>query len=279
MYDLLFRCVSETLLTIARDKRRLGADLGFLAVLHTWNQKMLHHPHLHCLVPAGGFSSDHSRWIRSRKRFFLPGPVLGKMFRGKFLAHLAAAFRRNQLRLSGQLRRLQRPDAFDRFLSSLKKLKWVVEVRPPFGGPEHVLRYLARYTHRVAISNGRLIEMQEGQVTFRWRDSADHNTQKPMTVEAVEFIRRFLLHVLPAGFVKIRHFGFLANCNRGKALKLCGALLSATEPPDLLTPRQHNAIERRCPCCNIGTLCLLGYIPAGCVNIPAAPGSNSMDSS
>jgi hypothetical protein len=278
MYDLLFRCVSETLLTIARDKRRLGADLGFLAVLHTWNQKMQHHPHLHCLVPAGGFSSDRSCWIRSRRRFFLPGPVLGKMFRGKFLAHLAAAFRRNQLRLSGQLRRLQRPDAFDRFLSSLKKLKWVVEVRPPFGGPEHVLRYLARYTHRVAISNGRLIEMQEGQVTFRWRDSADHNTQKPMTVEAVEFIRRFLLHVLPAGFVKIRHFGFLANCNRGKALKLCNALLRVVEPPDLLTPRQHNAIERKCPCCNIGTLCLLGYIPSGCL-IPAAPGSNSMDSS
>jgi Putative transposase/Transposase zinc-binding domain len=179
MYDLLFRCVSETLLTIARDKRRLGADLGFLAGLHTWNQKMQHHPHLHCLVPAGGFSPDRSCWIRSRRRFFLPGPVLGNMFRRKFLAHLAAAFRRNQLRLSGQLRCLLRPDAFDRFLSSLKKLKWVVEVRPPFGGPEHVLRYLARYTHRVAISNRRLIEMQEDQVTFRWRDSADHNPRNP----------------------------------------------------------------------------------------------------
>jgi hypothetical protein len=140
----------------------------------------------------------------------------------------------------------------------------VVEVRPPFGGPEHVLRYLARYTHRVAISNGRLIEMRDGQVTFRWRDSADHNTQKQMTLEAVEFIRRFLLHVLPAGFVKIRHFGFLANCHREEALKLCSVLLPAPPPLDLLTPRQRNAIEHRCPCCNIGTLCLLGYVPKLC---------------
>jgi len=279
MYALLFRCVSETLLTIARDKRRLGADLGFLAVLHTWNQKMLHHPHLHCLVPAGGLSPDRSSWIRSRKRFFLSGAVLGKMFRGKFLAHLAVAFRRNQLRLSGQLQLLQRPHVFDRFLRSLRKSKWVVEVRPPFSGPEHVPQYLARYTHRVAISNGRLIEMREGRVTFRWRDSADHNTQKRMTVDAIEFIRRFLLHVLPAGFVKIRHFGFLANCQRGAALKLCGALLRAPAPPNLLTPRQRNAIERRCPSCNIGTLCLLGYIPNGGVNLPAAPSSNLLDSS
>jgi hypothetical protein len=279
IYDLLFRCVSETLLTIARDKRRLGADLGFLAVLHTWNQKMLHHPHLHCLVPAGGISPDRSRWIRCRKRFFLPGPVLAKMFRGKFLALLAAAFRCNQLRLSGQLEQLRRPAAFDRFLRSLRKPKWVVEVRPPFGGPEHVLRYLARYTHRVAISNGRLIQMRDGQVTFRWRDSADHNTQKSMTLEAVEFIRRFLLHVLPAGFVKIRHFGFLANCHRGEALKLCGALLLAPPPPDLLTPRQRNAIERRCPCCNIGTLCLLGYVPKLSATSSEAPDPHPIDSS
>jgi hypothetical protein len=223
--------------------------------------------------------SETVRRIRCRKRFFLPGPVLGKMFRGKFLALLAAAFRRKQLRLSGQLQHLRRPAAFDRFLRSLRKPKWVVEVRAPFGGPEHVLRYLARYTHRVAISNGRLIEMHEGQVTFRWRDSADHNTQKPMTLEAVEFIRRFLLHVLPAGFVKIRHFGFLANCHRGEALKLCSALLPSQPPPDLLTPRQRNAIERRCPCCNIGTLCLLGYVPNLCAPSPEAPDSHTMDSS
>jgi hypothetical protein len=211
IYNLLFRCVSETLLAIARDPSRLGADLGFLAVLHTWNQRMLLHPHLHCLVPAGGVSPDRSRWVHSGKRFFLPGRVLGRLFRRKFLALLATAFRRKKLRLTGELEPLQRPAAFDRFVRSLKRPEWVVEVRAPFGGPEHVLKYLARYTHRVAISNGRLIELRDGQVTFRWRDSADHNTQKLMTIEAVEFIRRFLLHVLPAGFVKIRHFGFLAN--------------------------------------------------------------------
>jgi putative transposase/transposase-like zinc-binding protein len=279
IYDLLFRCVSETLLTIARDQRRLGVDLGFLAVLHTWNQKMLHHPHLHCLVPAGGLSPDRSRWIHCCNRFFLPGRVLGRMFRGKFLALLAACFRRKQLRLSGQLQVLQGPAVFDRFLRGLRKPNWVVEVRPPFGGPDHVLRYLARYTHRVAISNGRLIELREGQVTFRWRDSADHNTQKQMTVEAVEFIRRFLLHILPAGFVKIRHFGFLANCRRRGALELCGALLRAPPSPALLTARQRNAIERKCPCCKEGKLCLLGYIPCeGLIHLTASA-SNSVDSS
>jgi hypothetical protein len=279
IYNLLFRCVSETLLTIARDKRRLGADLGFLAVLHTWNQKMMHHPHLHCLVPAGGLAPDHSSWIRCRKRFFLPGPVLSKMFRGKFLAHLAAAFRRRKLRLSGQIQGLERPETFHRLLRTLRKPKWVVEVRPPFGGPDHVLKYLARYTHRVAISNGRLIEMSDGQVTFRWRDSADHNTQKPMILHAVEFIRRFLLHVLPGGFVKIRHFGFLANCHRTKALKLCGALLLIPPSLDTLTLRQGNSIERKCPCCGTGTLCLLGYVPAGTLINSISPASISVDSS
>jgi hypothetical protein len=279
IYNLLFRCVSETLLTIARDKRRLGADLGFLAVLHTWNQKMLHHPHLHCLVPAGGLAPDRLSWIRCRKRFFLPGPVLSKMFRGKFLAHLATAFRRRKLRLSGQIQGLQRPETFHRLLRTLRRPKWVVEVRPPFGGPDHVLKYLARYTHRVAISNGRLVEMCDGQVTFRWRDSADHNTQKAMTLNAIEFIRRFLLHVLPGGFVKIRHFGFLANCHRTKALKLCGALLLIPPPLDTLTIRQGNFIERKCPCCGTGTLCLLGYVPAGTLINSISPASVSVDSS
>jgi hypothetical protein len=266
IYNLLFRCVSETLLTIARDPSRLGAELGFLAVLHSWNQKMMIHPHLHCLVPAGGLSLDRSRWVHSRKRFFLPGPVLGCMFRAKFLALLAVAFRRKKLRLVGQLQPFKRPGAFDRFVSSLRKPKWVVEVRAPFGGPEHVLKYLARYTHRVAISNGRLLELRDGQVTFRWRDSADHNTQKLMTIDAVEFIRRFLLHVLPPGFVKIRHFGFLANGRRAKGLELSRNLLQASTYPDTLSIRQRNAIDRKCPCCGIGTLCFLGYVPAEILN-------------
>jgi hypothetical protein len=279
IYKLLFRCVSETLLTIARDQSRLGAELGFLAVLHTWNQKMLTHPHLHCLVPAGGLSPDRSRWVPSRKRFFLPGSVLGRMFRGKFLALLAAAFRRKKLQLVGELQPLQRLEAFDRLVRSLKKPKWVVEVRAPFGGPEHVLKYLARYTHRVAISNGRLMELRDGQVIFRWRDSADHNTQKVMTIDAVEFIRRFLLHVLPPGFVKIRHFGFLANGCRTQGLKLSRTLLQTAPQLDPLTTRQRNAIEHKCPCCGIGTLCFLGYVPADLLNSSTAPVSVTLDSS
>ena len=188
------------------------------------------------------------------------------MFRGKFLALLATAFRRKKLRLLGELQPLQRPGTFDRFVRSLRKPKWVVEVRAPLGGPEHVLRYLARYTHRVAISNGRLLELRGGQVTFRWRNSADHNTQKVMTIDAVEFIRRFLLHVLPTGLVKIRHFGFLANGCRADALKLCRTLLRVSQQPDPLSIPQRNAIERKCPCCGIGTLCLLGYVPAQLLN-------------
>jgi hypothetical protein len=279
IYNLLFRCVSETLLTIAREPSRLGAELGFLAVLHTWNQKMMTHPHLHCLVPAGGLALDRSSWVHSRKKFFLSGPVLGRMFRGKFLALLAGAYRRKQLRLVGDLQPLQRPGAFDRFVTGLRKQNWVVEVRAPFGGPEHVLKYLARYTHRVAISNGRLLELRDGQVTFRWRDSADHNTQKLMTIEAVEFIRRFLLHVLPPGFVKIRHFGFLANGRRAAGLKLARSLLRATPAVTLLTVQQRTAIERKCPSCGIGTLCFLGYIPAEILKPPGTPNPIQFDSS
>jgi Putative transposase len=249
-------------------------------VLHTWNQKLLFHPHIHCLVPAGGLSPDRSRWVHSRKRFFLPGAVLGRMFRGKFLAALGAAFRRKKLRLEGALQPLQRQEAFVRFLRSLRRAKWVVEVRAPFGGPEHVLKYLARYTHRVAITNGRLLELRDGQVTFRWRDSADHNRQKVMTLEAVEFIRRFLLHVLPSGFVKIRHFGFLANSRRTNALKLCRTLLLV--PPQLPVsslPRRP-APERPCPVCGLGTLCLVGDVPAALLpSYPLPRGATRLDSS
>ena len=193
IYGILFRAVSETLLTIAADPRHLGAHIDFRAVLHTWNQKMLHHPHLHCLIPAGGLSSDRSRWIHCRRRFFLPVKVLGSLFRGKFLAFLGTAYRKKQLRLLGGLAHLQDPAQFDRFLSRLRSLRWVVYAKPPFGGPEHVIKYLARYTHRVAISNGRLLEMRDSQVTFCWRDSADGNQQKHMTLDAIEFIRVRLL--------------------------------------------------------------------------------------
>jgi len=269
---MLFRAASETLITIAADPRRLGAHIGFLSVLHTWNQKLLHHPHLHCLVPAGGLSLDRSRWVRCRRRYFLPVKVLGSLFRGKFLAFLAAAHRKKRLCLTGSLAHLQDPVEFDRFLARLRSLHWVVYAKPPFGGPEHVIKYLARYTHRVAISNGRLLQMQDGQVTFRWRDSANGNQQKQMTLDAVEFIRRFLLHVLPSGFVKIRHFGFLANRNRPESLALCRSLLPLSPAPvtALLNEFQQRAVERKCPFCKIGTLHVIERIPPG-RSIPVTP--------
>jgi len=264
LYSILFRAVAETLLTIAADPRRLGADIGFLAVLHTWNQKMLHHPHLHCVVPAGGLSVDRSRWIACRRPFFLPVKVLGRMFRGKFLAYLGAAFRNHKLRFTGALAHLKKPVEFERLVRHLRGVNWVVYSKRPFGGPEHVIQYLARYTHRVAIANGRLLEMRDGQVTFRWRDSADNNTQKLMTLDAVEFTRRYLLHVLPPGFVKIRHFGFLANRNRREALRLCRSLLPAAPDPGStpLTDIRRRAVERKCPRCQIGKLHIIGWIPA-----------------
>ena len=264
-YSILFRAVSETLLTIAADPRLLGAHVGFLAVLHTWNQKMLPHPHIHCLIPAGGPSLDRSRWVRCRPRFCLPVKVLRKMFRGKFLAFLAAAFRKKKLRFFGTTAHLANPVAFDRLYRQLKSKNWVVYAKRPFGGPAHVIKYLARYTHRVAISNGRLIGMRDGQVTFRWRDSADGNQQKVMTLDAVDFIHRFLLHVLPSGFVKIRHFGFLANRNRREALRLCRSFLPVPtgQGPALLTEMQRRAIERKCPFCHTGTLHIVDRVPAG----------------
>jgi hypothetical protein len=279
IYGLLFRAVSETLLTIAADPRRLGAQIGYLAVLHTWSQKMLHHPHLHCLAPAGGLSLDRSRWIACRGRFFLPVAVLKARFRRRFLRLLAAAYRQAKLKLSGRLAYLRAAEAFDRFLRLLKTKKWVICVKRPFGSPEHVLKYLAHYTHRIAISNGRLIAVENGQVTFRWRDSADHNTQKIITLEAVEFIRRFLMHVLPAGFVKIRHCGLLANRHCQASLALCRSLLRSPQNvvPDVVTELRLRAVGRNCPVCQQGTLHIIGWFPPGAA-IPAVSPMN-MDSS
>ena len=229
-YNLLFRAASETLLEIAADPRHLGARIGLLAVLHTWSQNLGHHPHLHCLVPAGGLAPDRSRWVRSSRHFFLPVRVLSRMFRGKLLASLKQSYRHNQVCFSGTLAGLSQPRAFHSLLSALRSKEWVVYSKPPFGGPEHVLKYLARYTHRVAISNGRLLGLENGQVRFRWRDSRHNNRSSVMSLDATEFIRRFLLHVLPAGFVKIRHFGLLANRNRSQAPSPCAGAISTPSP-------------------------------------------------
>jgi hypothetical protein len=229
IYGLLLRASSETLLEVARDPRHLGAEIGFFTVLHTWNQKLGLHPHVHCVIPAGGLSLDHTHWVKSRDRFFLSIHVLRRVFRGKLVAALRQAFRDHQLVFHGNLTLLAHPRTFAAWLRPLFRKDWVVYSKPPFGGPEYVLQYLGRYTHRVAISNHRLLSLAEGKVTFRWRDSAHHNEQKLMTLSVDEFLRRFLLHLLPKGFVRIRNFGFLANRRRATLLPLCFHLLGS--PP------------------------------------------------
>jgi hypothetical protein len=231
VYDLLFRASAETLMEVARDPRHLGTEIGFFSVLHTWNQKLGLHPHVHCVIPAGGLSLDHTRWTSSHYRFFLPIKVLSRVFRGKFVAALKRAFEDGQLSFHGNLRLLAQPKTFCSWLRPLFRKDWVVYAKRPFGGPEYVLQYLGRYTHRVAISNHRLVSLTDGQVTFRWRDSAHHNEQKLLPISVDEFLRRFLLHLLPQGFVRIRNFGFLANRRRATLLPLCFQLLCAAQKP------------------------------------------------
>src|SRR2546430_15253145 len=232
VYDLLFRASAETLLEVARDPKHLGAEIGFFSVLHTWNQKLGLHPHVHCVVAAGGLSLDPPRWIRSRSHFFLPIHVLRRVFRGKFVAGLRSAFQHGQLYFSGNRSLLAQPKIFAAWLRLLFCKDWVVYSKPPFGGPEYVLQYLGRYTHRVAISNHRLVSSADQKVTFRWRDSVHNNEQKLMTLSLDEFLSRFLLHLLPEGFVRIRNFGFLANRKRATTLPLCFQLLSAAPQTD-----------------------------------------------
>ena len=211
----------------------MGADIGFLAVLHSWGQNLQHHPHLHCVVPGGGLSPEHDRWIPARDHFLLPVKVLSRVFRGKFLAFLRTAFRKGKLQFHGRLATLGREPDFDVLLNQNYGREWVVYTKPSFGGPEQVLRYLSHYTHRVAISNHRILSIADGNVTFRWKDYAYGNKKKKMTLTACEFLRRFFLHVLPQGFVRIRHFGFLANRQRKVLLKICRQLLD-TQPTECL---------------------------------------------
>jgi hypothetical protein len=230
VYDLLFHASAATLLEMAADPKHLGAEIGFLSVLHTWGQNLQHHPHIHCVIPAGGLSLDHQEWIHPRYPFFLPVKVLSRVFRGKFTAGLKCAFHQGKLVFPGTLKPLAEAKAFHAFLRPLFHHDWVVYAKRPFGGPQHVLQYLARYTHRVAISNHRIVHVADGEVTFRWKDYAHQSKQKLMTVTAEESLRRFLLHTLPRGFVRIRFCGFLANRRRGDLLPLCRELLKADPP-------------------------------------------------
>lgn len=236
VYDLLFRASAATLLEVARTPRHLGASIGFLSVLHTWGQTLLHHPHVHCVVPAGGLSPDETQWIHTRPTFFLPVKVMSRVFRGKFVAGLTDAYHAGALSFPGDLQRLAEASAFRAFLRTLYHQDWVVYAKPPFGGPVHVLHYLARYTHRVAISNHRIVTVADGQVTFRWKDYRHGSQVRLMALSADEFLRRFCLHVLPKGFVRIRFYGFLAPRRRTEDLPRCRRVLDACPRQALAAP-------------------------------------------
>jgi len=257
VYGMLFRAAAETLLQIAADRKHLGARIGFVAVLHTWGQNLHHHPHLHCVVPGGGIAPDRSRWIACRRQFLLPVKVLSRLFRTKFANYLRRAFDHAELSFHGQLQPLAQKHNFITWLNRIVQSEWVVYAKPPFGGPHQVLKYLARYTHRVAIANQRLVALQDGHVSFRWKDYTHASQPAIMTLQATEFIRRFLLHVLPRGFVKIRHFGFLANRGREDNIRLCRTLLDAQSPNvrDAAVTRQEQPNPTdRCPLCNEGRM-------------------------
>ncbi len=254
IYGILFKAAAETLLRIAADPKHLGARIGLTAVLHTWGSALTHHPHLHCIVPGGGISLDGERWISCRPGFFLSVRVLSRLFRRLFLEKLRAAHQAGRLRFFTNLVHLAERDAFAPYLAPLRKLEWVVYAKRPFAGPEAVLAYLSRYTHRVAIANSRLIAFDGRSVTFKWKDyrAKAPDCQKVMTLEADEFIRRFLIHVLPRGFHRIRHYGLFANGNRVENLARVRQLLDVEPPQDEPATKADDhpdALARPCPSC------------------------------
>jgi hypothetical protein len=255
IYSILFKTAAETLRRIAADPKHLGAEIGLLAVLHTWGQNLHHHPHVHCVVPGGGPSLDGARWVSCRPGFFLPIRVLSRLFRRLFLDALRSAFEAGELNFFGNLAGLAEPDAFAEKCSALRQIEWVVYAKPPFGGPAQVLAYLSRYTHRVAIANSRIVEITEQSVAFRWKDYRHHGKTKLMTLDAHEFIRRFLQHTLPDSFHRIRHYGFLANGHRVAKIALCRKLLTVPSPGSDGTAYAEAACSPSvspsdtCPCC------------------------------
>jgi hypothetical protein len=283
VYNILFHATAETLLTIAGDPKHLGAGIGFFAILHTWGQNLLHHPHLHCVVPGGGLSPDHERWIACLPGFFLPVQVLSRLFRRLFLEELEDAFYQGCLQFPGSIKPLQDAFAFAAMLRSQEDREWVVYAKPPFAGPQQAIEYLGRYTHRVAISNRRLLSDEDGEVSFQWKDYRHENRQnsKIMTLDADEFIRRFLIHTLPPGFQRIRYFGFLANCHRTAKLALCRELLIVSiadllpQPADcrqMLEAITEKEVSR-CPHCGIGTMIRIAILPR--YPWPSAPPSDT----
>ncbi len=279
IYDLLFKASSETMLAIAADPKHLGARIGFLSVLHTWGSPMTHHPHVHMIVPGGGFSPDAKNWVACRPRFLLAVEVLSALFRGLFLHKLRAAYRAGELQFFGKHARLIDPQAFAAYLRPLYDKEWVVYCKRPFGGPKEVLRYLARYTHRVAISNRRLLACDEKGVTFKWKDYRlkGRERYKVMTLPIHEFIRRFLLHVLPAGFHRIRYYGLLASGKRAENIARARELLTpAIIPVDAIKAANTNAdqpqtVEHRCPCCGARMIIIERFEPGSAPNYRPSP--------
>jgi hypothetical protein len=269
VYDILFSAVAETLRKIAADPEHLGAEIGFLAVLHTWGQNLMHHPHLHCLVPGGGIAPDGESWIACRPGFFLPVRVLSRLFRGLFLHRLEQAFAAGRLRFFDAYAPLREPAAFRRYLAPLWPAEWVVYAKRPFAGPEQVLNYVGRYTHRVAIANNRILSVDETRVRFHWKDYRDGDRRKTMSLSGEEFLRRFLIHVLPSGFRRIRYFGFLANPHRAAKLTLCRRLLgtvaawtadhTAAGNPER-TASWDARVCRACPRCGIGFMTTIASV-------------------
>jgi hypothetical protein len=271
VYDILFKAAAETMLTIAAEPKHLGAKIGFTAVLHTWGSAMTHHPHLHIIVPGGGISEDGERWVSCRPAFFLPVRVLSRLFRRRFLEMLRTAHQAGRLSFFGNHRRLADSRAFTALLASMRKIDWVVYAKPPFAGPEAVLAYLARYTHRIAISNRRLVRLEKDAVTFKCKDYRREGDAryKTMTLEAHEFIRRFLIHVLPNGFHRIRHYGLFANGNRAANIRRARELLGGPPPADtpegeaFEDPDAPRPSAQPCPCCG-GRMIIIEVFEAGC---------------
>ena len=277
VYDILFKAASETLLDLGRDPQHIGADIGLIAILHTWGQNLMDHPHVHCIVPGGGLSKDGQRWIFPRKAkadkpFFIHVNVLSDLFKKKFLHYLNQAYKNGELKFVGEIELLGSPQAFQGLLDKLYSIKWVSYCKRPFGGPKQVIEYLGRYTHRVAISNYRIQKMEDGKVSFKWRDYRDNNREKIMTLDAFEFIRRFLLHVLPKGYCKIRYYGLLSNRHKSSKLKrskevlcVCKHEEAAAEPSldwaDLIF-QLTGKDPRICPECGQGRMVRLQILPA-----------------
>lgn len=282
VYDILFHETAETLRTIAADPKHLGAEIGFFAVLHTWGQNLSHHPHLHCAIPGGGIAPDGKSWIACRPGFFLPVKVLGRLFRRLFLTALEKAFRKDQLQFHASLQHLNDAASFHRHLDAVRHVNWVVYSKPPFAGPKRVLDYLGRYTHRIAISNNRLIDIDDGKVRFAWKDYRDESRRKVMTLDAGEFIRRFLIHVLPSGFQRIRYYGFLGNRYRKQKLALCRELLGMPQPQESDEPQPavdyRDKVERltgtslrECPFCHHGHMICIDVIERIPSRLPRPP--------